>query len=383
MAGEKMKNIVLVPDSFKGTMSSAQVCQVMEEQILRHIPDARISKIPVADGGEGSVDCFLAAVGGEKVIVPVKGPYMEEMEGFYGLIDGGKTAVIEMAACAGLPQVGDNLHPDQTTTYGVGQLMADAIGRGCIKLVIGLGGSATNDMGAGAAAALGIKFLNKAGEAFVPVGGILGEIASIDMSGLLPGIRKAEIVAMCDIDNPLYGPNGAAYIFGPQKGADEAMVRRLDGQLQMAAGVVKRDLGIDVADLPGAGAAGGMGAGMVAFFGARLEMGIETVLDVVGFDRLLERADVVFTGEGRLDSQSLRGKVVVGVARRAKAKEVPVLAVVGSASEGAEAAYNEGVTAIFSINKAPIPFSEAKGKSVENLAFTMDSLMRVMRIQAN
>lgn len=206
------------------------------------------------------MDAFLAAVGGERVTVPVRGPYMEEMEGYYGLLDGGSTAVIEMAACAGLPLVGENRHAEKTTTYGVGQLWPTPAGRGCKKMIVGLGGSATNDFGAGAAAALGVRFLDEAGEEFVPVGENLARVAKIDMSGLLPALRGIEVITMCDIDNPLCGKNGAAHIFGPQKGADPAMVEYLDGQLSAIARTVGRDLGRDVADLPGAGAAGGMGA---------------------------------------------------------------------------------------------------------------------------
>lgn len=255
-----MKKVILMPDSFKGTMSSSEICGIMEKAVRAYYPEAEVVPIPVADGGEGSVDAFLAAVGGERVTVPVRGPYMEEMEGYYGLLDGGSTAVIEMAACAGLPLVGENRHAEKTTTYGVGQLMAHAAGRGCKKMIVGLGGSATNDFGAGAAAALGVRFLDEAGEEFVPVGENLARVAKIDMSGLLPALRGIEVITMCDIDNPLCGKNGAAHIFGPQKGADPAMVEYLDGQLSAIARTVGRELGRDVADLPGAGAAGGMGA---------------------------------------------------------------------------------------------------------------------------
>ncbi|MDR3248763.1 MAG: glycerate kinase [Treponema sp.] len=373
-----MKKIILIPDSFKGTMSSSEICAIMEERIHAHFPRAEVISIPVADGGEGSVDSFLAAVGGEKVSVPAKGPYMEDMTGFYGLIDQGAAAVIEMAACAGLPLAGGKLHPDQTTTYGVGQLMADAAKRGCRKIVVGLGGSATNDFGAGAAAAAGIRFFDKEGRDFVPRGGSLSRIDRIDASGLLPELKAAEIVTMCDIDNPLYGPQGAAHVFAPQKGADAAMVEILDGQLRAVSAAVIRELGIDVSDVPGSGAAGGMGGGMIAFFGSRLQMGIETVLDTVRFDQLLEGADLVFTGEGKIDTQSLRGKVVIGVARRAKKFGVPVIAVVGDIGDNVEGAYDEGVAAIFSINRVAVPFEKAKPRAPGDLALTMDSLLRLM-----
>jgi glycerate kinase len=303
---------------------------------------------------------------------------MEDIEAFYGIIDGGATAIVEMAAAAGLPLAGDALNPAKTTTYGVGQLMADAARRGCKKIVMGLGGSATNDFGAGAAAACGIRFLDGAGNTFVPVGQTLSRAARIDSRGLLPELASAEIVTMCDIDNPLYGPNGAAHIFGPQKGADPAMVEFLDGELRSVSETVKRELGVDVSSLPGAGAAGGMGGGMAAFFGSRLQMGIETVLDTVGFDSLLPGTDMVFTGEGKIDAQSLRGKVVIGVARRAKKQGVPVTAIVGEIGDAIEGAYDEGVSGIFSTIRVAKPFREIKARSADDLERTMDNLFRFM-----
>lgn len=373
-----MKKVILMPDSFKGTMSSSEICGIMEKAVRAYYPEAEVVPIPVADGGEGSVDAFLAAVGGERVTVPVRGPYMEEMEGYYGLLDGGSTAVIEMAACAGLPLVGENRHAEKTTTYGVGQLMAHAAGRGCKKMIVGLGGSATNDFGAGAAAALGVRFLDEAGEEFVPVGENLARVAKIDMSGLLSALRGIEVITMCDIDNPLCGKNGAAHIFGPQKGADPAMVEYLDGQLSAIARTVGRELGRDVADLPGAGAAGGMGGGMVAFLGSRLQMGIETVLDTVGFDRLVSDADLVLSGEGKIDTQSLRGKVVIGVARRCKKHGVPLVALVGDIGDNIENAYEEGVSAVFSTNRVAVDFSVARTRSKSDMALTVDNLMRFL-----
>jgi glycerate kinase len=375
-----VKKIVLVPDSFKGTMSSLEICRIMEERVRAYYPKAGIIKIPAADGGEGSVDSFLTACGGQKVTLPSKGPYFEEIQGFYGLLDGAKTAVIEMAACAGLPLTGGRLCPDRTTTYGVGLLMLDAARRGCKKIIVGLGGSATNDFGAGAAAAAGVRFIDGEGREFTPTGGTLSKIARIEPDGMDAALRAVEIVTMCDIDNPLYGENGAACVFAPQKGADAEMVSFLDGQLRAAAETVKRDLGCDVAAMPGAGAAGGMGGGMAAFFGSRLEMGIETVLDTARFDSLVHGAGLVFTGEGRLDAQSLRGKVVIGVARRAKKHGVPVIAVVGDIGAGIEAAYNEGLSAVFSINRVSLPFSKNRLRCKNDLRLTMDSLLRLISI---
>ncbi len=373
-----MKKIILIPDSFKGTMSSAEICEIMSEQIKKYYPEAEVNSIPVADGGEGSVESFLTAMGGERVTVNVKGPYMEDIESFYGIVPG-NTAVIEMAAAAGLPLVGENRQADKTTTYGVGQLMAHAAKRGVEKMVVGLGGSSTNDGGTGAAAALGVKFYNSKGESFVPVGATLKDIARIDTSGLMPEITSLELVSMCDIDNPLCGPHGAAAVFGPQKGADPEMVKRLDAGLCHMAEIVKRDIGAEILDLPGSGAAGGMGGGMVAYFDSKLEMGIETVLNTVGFNDLIQDADLVFSGEGKIDFQSLRGKVVIGVARRTSKFNVPLIAIVGDIGDNIEGAYGEGVTGIFSINRVAVPFKEAKPRAKADLALTMDNLMRFIK----
>ena len=375
-----MKKAVLIPDSFKGTVSSTRVCELMAERIEKIFPGCAVQSIPVADGGEGSVDAFLTAVGGEKVTKQVTGPWFEQCSGYYGLIDNGATAVLEMAAAAGLPMVGDHKDPRGTTTFGVGELLADAARSGAMRLVIGLGGSATNDGGCGAAAAAGVKFYNAAGESFVPVGGTLKDIERIDMSMRDPAFDKVEIVTMCDIDNPMYGETGAAYIFGPQKGADPEMVKFLDQGLRHLSEVIKRDVGVDVADMPGAGAAGAMGAGMVAFFGSRLQMGIETVLDTVEFDKAIADADIIFTGEGKIDSQSLRGKVVIGVARRAAKQDKPVIAIVGGADYDVDAAYGEGVTAIFPINRLPQDFSVLKEHSEENLGFAVENVLRALSV---
>jgi len=275
-----------------------------------------------------------------------------------------------------LPLVGENRHAEKTTTYGVGQLIAHAVKSGCRKIIVGLGGSATNDGGAGAACALGVRFLDAEGKAFLPVGETLDRIVSIDASSLCSELKNAGLITMCDIDNPLCGPQGAAAVFGPQKGADEATVRLLDRNLAHLADVMKKDLGKDVRELPGAGAAGGMGAGMVAFFGSRLQMGIETVLDTVRFDELAEGADLIFTGEGKLDFQSLRGKVISGVAKRARKLNVPLIAVVGDIGDNIEPVYQLGVKAVFSINRVAVDFSAAKKRSRRDLADVMDNLMR-------
>lgn len=374
----KPGKVVLIPDSFKGTLSSVEVCRVLRGCVELRLPGCEVRAIPVADGGEGSVDAFLAALGGEKVHARVAGPFFEPVESFYGLTDGGKTAIVEMAACAGLPLAGERRDPVLTTTYGVGELIALAVEGGARKIILGLGGSATNDAGCGAAAALGVRFFDRTGTPFVPTGGTLGEVERIDVSAARERLRGVEITAMCDIDNPMYGENGAAYVFAPQKGAGPEQVRVLDAGLRRLAGVMRRELGMDFAELPGAGAAGAMGAGVTAFLGASLQSGIESVLNAVDFDRAAADADLIFTGEGRLDSQSLRGKVVIGVARRAKRLGKRVIAIVGGAEGELEAAYAEGVTAVFTTNRLPEPLSRSAPRAAENLAFTMDNILRLL-----
>lgn len=374
-----LKKAVIIPDSFKGTISSQRICELMSQIVERVFPGCELRAIPVADGGEGSVDAFLASVGGERVEAEITGPWFERRTAQYGLLNGGKTAVLEMAAAAGLPLVGDRRDPSRTTTYGLGELLIHAADLGAGRFILGLGGSATNDGGCGAAAAAGVRFYDRSGKSFIPTGCTLKDISHIDVSGLHPALREAEMTAMCDIDNPMYGKNGAAYVFGPQKGADAAMVSELDDGLRHLAGVILRDTGADVARLPGAGAAGAMGAGMAAFFGARLSPGIDIVLDTVGFDEAIANADVIFTGEGRLDSQSLRGKVVIGVARRASKQGKPVIAVVGGADYGAEASWDAGVTAVFPTSRLPQDFSVLKEHSEENLVFTFENILRMLK----
>lgn len=373
-----MEKILLVPDSFKGTLSSRQVCQVMAGQLRRFFPQAQVKSIPVADGGEGSVEAFLAAAGGERRTRTVTGPFGEPVEAFYGILGDGRTAVIEMAACAGLPLAEGRLNPERATTYGVGELLLAAKEAGCTKAILGLGGSCTNDGGAGAAAALGAKFTRADGAAFIPTGGTLGEIAALDVSPVAQALQGMELTAMCDIDNPLYGEAGAAAVFAPQKGADAAMVARLDAGLRHLGQVAARCLGRDFSHLPGAGAAGGLGFGMAAFCGAQLRMGIDAVLDAVGFDSLLPGTDVVFTGEGKIDSQSARGKVVSGVAVRCRKAGVPVVAVVGQIGQGFEEMYQQGLTAVFSINRAAQPFAESRFHAGENLSLTMENIARLL-----
>ena len=373
-----LNRIIVISDSFKGSLGSGDIARIATDCIRAFYPDCQVTGLPVADGGEGTVDCFLEAVGGDRVTVPVTGPWGEPVEAAYARI--GDTAVVEMAAAAGLPMAGDRLDPSRATTYGVGQLILHAVEHGAAHLVLGLGGSATNDGGCGAAAALGVRFLNAAGEAFVPTGATLSQIASIDCTAAAERLRGIRVEVMCDIDNPLCGPRGAAAVFGPQKGADAAMVEQLDQGLGHLARMVARDLGREVADLPGAGAAGGFGAGAAAFFGAQLRPGIEVVLDLVRFDALLDGCDLVITGEGRMDSQSLGGKVPVGVARRARQKGVPVVAIVGVVGADIEPVYDEGITAVFPTNREALPFDQIRHRGAEDYRRALTDLLRYTKI---
>ena len=369
-----MKKCVIIPDSFKGSMDSIAICRIIDETILSFYPQCQNLLVPVADGGEGTVECFIQALSAEKIPAEATGPYDEPITVSYGRT--GDTAIVEMAMCAGLPQVEDRKNPGLTTTSGVGLVIKKAVQDGCRKIILGLGGSCTNDGGTGMAHALGVRFYKTSGEAFRPTGGTLHLIDKIDASQAESLLRNVEVTAMCDIDNPLYGPTGAAFVFGPQKGADKEQILFLDEGLKNLARVILKSLGKDVSQLPGSGAAGGMGAGVAAFLNGSLRSGIQTVLDTVGFDELIKDADLIFTGEGKIDGQSLRGKVVIGVAERAKAQGIPVIAIVGDVGDDAQGAYERGVSAIFSINRVAVDFEKARLRSPQDLKSTVEALMR-------
>jgi len=372
-----MKKIVIAPDSFKGTMNSVEICDIVERGIKNIFPDTQTVKVPIADGGEGTVDAFLEAVGGTRINIRVKDPLMRDIDSFYGILDDKKTAVIEMAAASGLPLLSDEeKNPLLTSTYGTGQLILDALEKGCSRIILGLGGSATNDGGVGMAAALGIKFLDEDNNEIPLNGGGLEYLHYIDVSGKDSRLEKCEIIAACDVDNPLYGPHGAAYVFSPQKGADDEMVKILDNNLKHYAEVIQSNFGITVQDIPGTGAAGGIGAALVAFLGAKLESGIKIVLDCVNFDNLILGADLIITGEGKIDGQSLRGKVPVGIAERALKQGVPVIAVVGNIGDDIDAVYDKGISAVFCTSRKPVPFEIARQHCREDLLATIESIMR-------
>lgn len=358
------------------------ICRIAGETIHHIFPYCQVDAIPVADGGEGTVACFQEAIGAEAVAVKAAGPYGDPMETVYARK--GDLAILEMAAVAGLPLVEGRKNPARTTTYGLGQMIFHAVSHGCRKLLIGLGGSCTNDGGCGCAAALGVQFLDERGDTFIPVGETLKDICHIDTQQARALLEGIDITVMCDVENPLCGPTGAAAVFGPQKGADPEMVLRLDQGLEHLAEIIQRDVGCQVAQMPGSGAAGGLGAGCVAFLGAELHSGIEAVLDAVEFERRIQGADLVITGEGCLDGQSVHGKVISGIAARTKPREIPLVAVVGSIAEDAVEAYELGVTAIFSINRRAEPLAVSGPHSEENYRKTLADILRLLKaVQVN
>ena len=364
------KKILIAPDSFKGTLSAREAAEIIAKAAADASPEYEPILMPIADGGEGTVDAF----GAKRVEAVVTGPNGQAVKGFYGVL--GDTAVIEMAAAAGLP-LASPPDPRGATTYGVGELILHALDAGFRKFIIGLGGSATNDCGCGMAVACGVKFYGENGKDFTPRGGTLADVVRIDMSGRDPRIAESEFTAMCDIDNPLYGERGAAYVFAPQKGADAECVVLLDAGLRHISEMIARDCGTEVALMPGAGAAGGCGAAIPAFFGGKLKRGIDVVLDVNGFDAALDGASLVVTGEGKFDSQTAGGKAISGIAARTKKKGVPLVVFCGAAEED-ESAYEMGVTSVFSIQRRALPFEEAAPLNGPYLYKTAYNVFRIV-----
>ena len=326
--------VLIAPDKFRGTLTAPQAAHAVGAGWRRARPDDEVIEVPMADGGEGTLDAMVKALGGERRRASVQGPLGDPVDAEYGIVPGpsGVTAVVEMARASGLDLIGEaRRDPKRTTTRGTGELIRAALGAGPAEVIVSIGGSATNDGGAGLAQALGVRLLDKAGREIGPGGAALLHVERIDLSGLGPDVRRTRFLVACDVDSPLTGPQGASVVFGPQKGATAADVLLLDRALGHLAAVIFRDLGLDVRDLPGGGAAGGLGAGMVAFLGAHLRPGVELVMDAVGFRRRLGAADLVVTGEGTLDEQSLRGKVPAGVIEAARVARVPSIVLCGRA----------------------------------------------------
>lgn len=376
------KVFVLAPDSFKESMTAKEVCEAMEIGIKRAIPDAKCIHVPMADGGEGTVQSLIDATGGTLVKKEVTGPLGTKVVAGYGILGDGKTAVIEMAAASGIHFVTkETKNPLITTTYGTGELIKNCIEQGITDIILGIGGSATNDGGTGMAAALGYKFLDEDGKELKLGGGFLDRLVTIDTSNVIPGLRDVHILVASDVTNPLCGEHGASRVFGPQKGATPEMVEILDNNLRHYAQVVKDQLGIDVLNVPGAGAAGGLGAGLLVFTNATMKKGIEIVIEYTNLKEKLRHADYCFTGEGGIDFQTKFGKTPYGVAKVAKSvnPNMKVIALAGYIGKDVEVLYEEGFDAIFGIVPGAAELSTLLKQGSENVARTAESVARLLR----
>lgn len=372
--------IIAAPDSFKGSLSAIKAADAIEEGIKLVFRDAEVIKLPIADGGEGTVDAITSAVGADVIEKIVTGPLGSPVNAKMAILKDG-TAVIEMAEASGITLVRDKQkNPLKTTTYGTGELILEAVNRNCKKIIIGIGGSATNDCGSGMAQALGFMLLDEDHREIGFGGGELGKTKEIKQSLIYDKLMGIEIIVACDVNNPLCGDRGASAIYGPQKGATSEMVKLLDANLDYFAGIIKKDLHKDIKDIPGAGAAGGLGGALIAFLNAKLKPGIQLVLDAVEFQDKVKDADLVITGEGRIDRQSAFGKVPMGIAEASKIFNVPVIAVGGSIGEGADALYDVGVDAIASIMTHPMTLEYAINNSYELLKHAVERIMRVYAI---
>jgi glycerate kinase len=373
--------IVIAPDSYKESLSALEVAQAVKAGFRQVFPAADYVLVPVADGGEGTVDAMVAATGGRKEIVTVSGPLGEPVEAFYGLTGDGDTAVIEMAAASGLmlvPPAARN--PLRTSSCGTGELIRAALDAGARRFILGIGGSATNDGGAGMVQALGARLLDAHGRDLDGSGGDLARLERIDVTALDARLAECSIEVACDVDNPLTGARGASAVFGPQKGATPEMVQVLDANLGRLARIVERDLGVAVDQVPGAGAAGGMGAAMVAFFGATLKPGIEIVTAAVDLDAHVRDADLVITGEGRIDFQTVHGKTPIGVARIAKRHGKPVIGIAGALGANVGVVHEHGIDAVFSVLSKPCTLDEALRDAAANVELTARNVAAVLRM---
>lgn len=366
-------------DSFKGTLSSETIIGLLTQSAKEIFPGCETAGTLIADGGEGTVDAVIAMTKGSMIEVPVHGPLMEETAATYGKIND-SSAIIEMAAASGLPMVPTELrNPLNTTTYGTGELIRDALDKGFRNISIALGGSATNDGGMGAMAALGVKFFDQDGVLLKGVGSDLAKVARVDVSGLHPAVAETTFTVMCDVNNPLTGPDGATYTFGKQKGGTPEILDQLEAGMLSYAKVAKEALGMDIDHIPGAGAAGGLGAAVCGFLNATLKSGIETVLDLIDFDQMLEGVDLVVTGEGRIDWQSAFGKVPSGIGMRCKRKGIPAVAIVGGMGNGAEKIYDFGVESILPTINGAMDIEEALERAEELYKAAADRMFRFLK----
>ncbi len=373
--------IVIAPDSFKGSLTAVEVSKSIERGIKKCCRDITVVRIPMADGGEGTVEALVHSTNGRIKKIKVKGPVLKEVEAFYGILGDGETAVIEMASASGLPLIGsDEKNPMKTTTYGTGELILDALNMGCRKFIIGLGGSATNDGGAGMIAALGGRFIDKAGNDIKLGAEGLENLSKLDISNLDERLKECSIVAACDVDNPLCGERGASHVYAPQKGADKNMVKKLDKLLVHYGNLIKRDIEVDVMNEKGSGAAGGMGAAILGFLNGKLLSGIDIMIDKSNLEERIKDADLVITGEGMIDYQTAHGKTPYGVAKLAKKYDIPVIAICGSIGERAEELYQIYFDSIFSIIDRPMSLNEAIENSSKLLENASERIIRAILI---
>ena len=367
--------ILIAPDSFKNALSAMGVAKYIKVGLLKAMPHAEIDLLPMADGGEGTVEAVIDATGGRIITIGVNDPLMRQVESSFGITGNGITAVIEMASASGIQLVtSEEANPWITTTYGTGELIRAALNEGCREFLLGIGGSATNDCGMGMATALGIRFLDTSGNPVSQGGGSLDKVATIDISGLDTRISESKIRIACDVDNPLTGPTGASFVYGPQKGADVEMVNKLDNNLSHFAKLIQKQLGKEVENIPGAGAAGGLGAGLIAFLDAELVQGVSVIAGITGLEESVVKADLVITGEGKIDSQTQYGKTAWGVAQTAKKHNKPVIALVGTIGEGVEALFDKGFDSIISINNHQLSIRESIKKTPELLIASGENL---------
>ena len=358
------------------------MAQAIAQGIKRVVPDAETILVPMAEGGEGTVEALTYGTHGQIVATEVTGPLGEKVTAKWGILGDKVSAVVEMASASGITLIPvERLNPLVATTYGTGELIQAALQAGCRRLIIGIGGSATNDGGAGMAQALGARLLDEKGEELPWGGAALAKLSRIDVSGLDRRLAECEVTVASDVTNPLCGEQGASRVYGPQKGATEAMCQQLDESLANYAGVVKRDLGIDVIDIPGAGAAGGLGAGLIAFLGAKLISGVEIVSEVMGLTNYLREASLVFTGEGRIDTQTLFGKTVAGVAAKAKTFRIPVVAIAGEIAGDYKELYQHGIDAVLSIAPGPISLKKSMANAEELIADAAERALRLILIR--
>jgi len=373
--------IIIAPDSFKESLSAMGVAQAIETGFKQIYPDATYVKLPMADGGEGTVQALVDACGGRIEKVNVTGPLGQPVAAFYGILEESQTAVIEMAAASGLDLVPSSQRdPLKTTSYGTGQLILSALEKGLKNIIIGLGGSATNDAGIGMMQALGASFKDSTNQEIAFGGKNLAQIENIDLSGLTPLLQEAQLSVACDVDNPLCGPLGASYIFAPQKGATPEEVKQLDAALSHFAQIVHKELGEDIIDFPGAGAAGGMGAAFVALLHSKLQPGIDIVIQANHLQEAMQDADLVITGEGRIDSQSIHGKTPIGVARCAKKYQLPVIGIAGSLSEDCAVVHEYGIDAVFSIINGAVSLETALQAAEKNLILTSRNIAATLKL---